>query len=185
MASPILVYIGAALLAARALADPVSPLLDGNFFVHSSDDLDNNQCIISATSGDFGAYESVHSPGTGGEDVGVVVFTPQPTSTSRGTDKLSVKQSQFALLTIYFDLATPVSEMPIEKCSVSGSFSKHKAQGGVSVRCKGDNLSVLLSAHQITSLKTAMQRKHIKLTVDKANAKWSLSIDCNGAWFPL
>ena len=67
---------------------------------------------------------------------------------------------------------------------MNGTFTKHNAHETVSARCKGDDLSALLSDGQIDSLKTAMQRKHIKLTVDKANAKWSLSIDCNGTWFP-
>jgi hypothetical protein len=132
----------------------------------------------------LGAHGEIQGVGTGDEQVIVVVNTLQPTSTSRGTDKLSVKQSQFAVLSAIFNGAGVLSNVPIEKCSVNGSFTKHKAQGAVSVRCKGDDLSALLSADQITSLKTAMQRKHVKLTVDKANAKWSLSMDCSGAWFP-
>jgi hypothetical protein len=185
IASAVPVCIGAALLATRALAlPPISPLLEGDFLADSSDDVGNNFCIMGVDSGNFSAYSSVHGPGTGGEDVSVAVNAAQPTSTSRGTDKLSVKQSQFAMLTVYFNAVVGVTDLPIEKCSMNGTFTKHNAHEAVSARCKGDDLSALFSTDQITSLKTAMQRKHIKLTVDKAHAKWSLSIDCNGTWFP-
>jgi hypothetical protein len=180
MASAVSVCIGAALLAARAQAAPVSPLLEGSFDLQSGDD--SIQCSLGANSGTFYALAEVQGLDTGGLGVEVAFNTPQPTSASRGTDKLSVKQSQFAALSVLITGHFVVSNVPIEKCSVNGSFTKHKAQGAVSVRCKGDDLSALLSADYIASLKTAMQRKHVKLTVDKANAKWSLSIDCSGAW---
>ena len=184
IASAVPAFIGAALLAARALALPISPLIEGDYLVNSSDDVSNHLCIVGVDSANFSAYDEVHGPGTGGEAVYVSVNAGQPTSTSRGADKLSVKQSQFAWLTISFGAAQAISDRPIEKCSVNGSFTKHNVHEAVSARCKGDDLSALLSADQIDSLKTAMQRKHVKLMVDKMNAKWSLSLDCSGTWFP-
>lgn len=184
LATAVSLGLGAGLLASRAQAGPVSPLLEGTFFINSSDDVDNNLCALTAYASSFNAHGEITGEGTGGDRVIVVVNTPQPTSTSRGTDKLSVKQSQFAVLSAFFEGAFVLTNVPIEKCSVNGSFTKHAARGSVSVRCKGDDLSALLSADQITSLRTAMQRKHIKFTVDQADAKWSLSMDCKGAWSP-
>ncbi len=48
---------------------------------------------ISVSSGDFGAHGEIQGQGTGGEQVIAVVNTLQPTSTSRGADKLSIKHS--------------------------------------------------------------------------------------------
>ena len=110
MASAVPVCIDAALLAARALAlPPISPLIEGDFLADSSDDVGNNFCIMGVDSANFSAYNEVHGPGTGGEDVSVAVNAAQPTSTSRGPDKLSVKQSQFAVLTVTINAAQAVS----------------------------------------------------------------------------
>jgi hypothetical protein len=184
IAAAVSLGLGAALLAAPALAGPVSPLIEGNFIIESSDDIGHNLCSLTVYGSAFNAHGDIQGEGTGGEPVAVVLNTMQPTSVTRSTDKLSVKQSQFAALSADFNGAIVVSNVPIEKCSVSGSFTKHNGHGAVSVRCKGDDLSALLSADQITSLRTAMQRKHVKFTVDQANAKWSLSTDCKGTWFP-
>jgi hypothetical protein len=107
---------------------------EGNFLIESSDDIGHNLCIVGALPGDFG---EITGEGTGGEQVIVVINTMQPTSASRGTDKLSVKQSRFAVLRVDFNMAIVVSNVPIEKCSINGSFTKHNGYGSVSVRCKG------------------------------------------------
>jgi hypothetical protein len=170
---------------ARAQAGPTSPLLEGEFDFASAEDLSHNVCTMLVDGGGFVADGGVNSVDDAFQSVSINYSTAQPTSITRSSDKLAIKQSEFATLSVTVGAATPFTNLPIEKCSVTSSFSKSKVKGSVSLGCKGDNLSDLLSADQIASVQQAMAKlKRVKFKVSAALTKWSLSVVCAGELQP-
>jgi hypothetical protein len=175
----------AALFAARAHAGPISPLLEGEFDFVSPDDPEHNGCQMLVDGGGFVVHGGVDGLDQSLALVTVLYGTAEPTSVSRTEDKLAIKQSEFATLSMTVGATTPFTNLPLEKCAVTSSFSKSKAKGSVSLSCKGDNLSDLLSPSQIASVQQALAGLHkVKLKVTSALTKWSLSIVCAGQWQP-
>ena len=175
----------AALLAARASAGPISPLLEGSFAFASANDVDRSWCLIEVDGGGFVADGEVSSVDDSLTTVTVVYTTAEPTSISRTMDKLAIKQSEFAQLSVSVGASNPLVHVPIEKCSISSSFSESKSKGSVSLHCKGDDLSGLLSTPHIASVQQAMAGlRDVTFKVTSLGTKWSLSIACAGAWQP-
>jgi hypothetical protein len=176
--------LGATLLAGRAEADaPMTPLIEGDFSFLSSNDPDHTSCQLFVAGQGFVADGSVTSVDDAHASVGVSFNTVEPTSITRTSDKLAINQSKFAALSMAFSgSGSPLVHAPIEKCSVTRALSASKSKASVSLRCKGDDLSDLLSADQIASLKQALANlPDVKFKVNSLGTVWSLSITCAGA----
>jgi len=183
---------GLGLWAAPAHAGPVSPLLEGFFDV--SDEPNSaylNGCFVGSDTGsDAGFFDvggQVGGVGTGGQSITISYDAPQPTSASRSTAKIAVKQSQFATLRVVggapgaFDTGT----LTVAKCKVNGSVNGTKLTGSVSASCGGNDAFAPLTADQGASVVAAFAgSKHIKVKIDASTGKWSLSIKCKGAAIP-
>ncbi len=156
-----------------------SGLADGSFFIESSADPNNNTCVVGADGTVFAVFGDVQ----GGTTPVVVIHydTPQPTSVSRNTKKISVKQNQFSTLDVLFDgVSVTGGPQPIQKCSVSGSVNTTKSTGKTKVSCSGKNLFGGLTANQAGTVQSAFNgNKNVKFKLN-TNGKWSLSIKCSG-----
>ena len=154
-------------------------LADGFYAIESSADPNDNTCVVGASGTAFEAFGDVQ----GGTTPVVVIHydTPQPTTVSRSSKKISVKQSQFSTLNVLFDGASVTGgPQPIEKCSVSGSVNTTKSTGSTKVNCSGKNLFGGLTANQAGTVQSAFNgNKNAKFKFN-TNGKWSLSIKCNG-----
>ena len=159
-----------------------SGLVDDFFAIQSSDDPNNNTCEVGASGSAFEAFGEVTGLGTGGQVVVIRYDTPQPTSASRSSKKISVKQSEFSTLDILFDdVSATGGPVAVEKCSVNGSVAVIKLTGKVSTKCKTDTLFALLNANQVGSVIAAFNgNKAVKVKVNGSNSKGSLSIKCSG-----
>jgi hypothetical protein len=166
-----------ALFAARA-ASAQSSLLEGDFALTGVDL--NIGCEVDANGGTFNASGYVGGVGTAGELIALMYDSPQPTAVSRGSDKITVKQSHFAEFSVAFQNQGDLPLTVLGSCSVSGSVSLSKGTGGVTFSCGGDDIFQLLDTDHIASLQTAfVGRKGLKFKVN-AQRKWSLSIACGG-----
>jgi hypothetical protein len=173
-------------IAARVDAALVStPLIEGDFIWEPSDDFDHEACTIFVDGGSFSAQVALDSLDDSMQEVSLNFDTLQPTSVTRSSDKLAVKQSQWVSLTVDIGGLQVLGQAPIEKCSLSSSFARAKSRGVTTLSCKGDDLSQLLSQSAIGSVKSAMPLlKHVKFKVDSALKKWSLSTTCAGVFTP-
>jgi hypothetical protein len=173
-------------VAARVDAALVStPLIEGDFIWQPSDDFDHEACTIFVDGGSFSAQVAIDSLDDSMQEVSLSFDTLQPTSVTRGSDKLAVKQSQWVSLTVGIGGSPVLGQTPIEKCSLSSSFGLAKSKGVATLSCKGDDLSQLLTLSTIGSVKSAMANlKHVKFKVDAARKKWSLSTTCAGVFTP-
>lgn len=161
---------------------PVATLVDGTFSIVSSNDPINNVCEVGVSGADFQASGDVTGVGTAAEVVVISYATPRPTSTTRSATKLSVKQRTLSTLNVLFDDVTGTAgPVVIEKCAISGSANAAKLTGSVSVNCKTDSLLALLTAAQITSVKTAFSgNSKVKFKTHSSNTKGTLTIKCSG-----
>jgi hypothetical protein len=172
--------------AARVEAALIStPLIEGEFIWEPSDDIDHEACTISVDGGSFSAQVAIDSLDGSMQEVSLSFDTLQPTSVTRGSDKLAVKQSQWVSLTLAIGGSQVLGQIPVEKCSLSSSFGLARSKGVATLSCKGDDLSQLLGPSAIGSVKSAMANlKHVKFKVDAARKKWSLSTACAGVFTP-
>ena len=135
--------------------------------------------MVGASGTEFEVFGDVQ----GGTTPVVVIHydTPQPTSVSRNTKKISVKQNQFSTLDVLFDGASVTGgPQPIQKCSVNGSVNTTKSTGNTKVSCSGKNLFGGLTANQAGTVQAAFNgNKNAKFKFN-TNGKWSLSIKCSG-----
>ena len=177
----ITVCAGLALLAGRAHAGFSTPFVDTTFFIaNDANDPNANFCEVGANGPNFGVNGTVAGTAQA-VAVSVDYFTFQPTSASRSSNKVSVKQGTFSALTFHFD-ATAVTTS-IEKCSISGSVNRKKspAQGSASVNCKGDNVFGVLTSNQVAQLQAAFDgNKNVKVKVNTNKGHASITIKCKG-----
>ncbi len=174
---------GLAMFGGRAhagIGGATSDLIDGDFSIISSQEPNTQtECLVGAEGSDF----FVEGSATGMDGAVVVVvsyFTPQPTSVTRKTQSLKVKQGTFSELEISFD-GGGVGPGLVEKCSVSGSVNTKKATGSITVDCKSDDIFGVLSAAQATSLQAAFaSSKTVKVKLNSSKGKGSISIKCKG-----
>jgi hypothetical protein len=160
----------------------VSTLVDGFYFIESTDDPNNNTCEVGVSGGRFEAFGDVTGVGTAGQIVRISYDTPSPTNASRNDKQVSVKQTKFSTLQIRFDgVSATGGPVSVENCSVNGSANAVKLTGSVSVSCKTDTLFALLTPNQVGSLLAAFNgNKKVKVKVNTNTLKGSLSISCSG-----
>ncbi len=159
-----------------------SPLVDGFFFIGSSEDPDDNTCGLGVSGGLTAAYGDVRGIGTGGEEVVISYNAPQPTSSSRNGSKISVAQKEFSTIDIRFGgVSATNGPVAVEKCSIKGSVDTSKLTGSVSTKCKSDTLSQFLSPEDVASIQTAFaNNKNVKVKANSNSTIGSISIECRG-----
>jgi len=169
----------------NAVTQPVSTPFDDFFFIQSSNDQNNNTCSVGVSGEEFEAFGDVSGVGTDGQAVRISYDTPQPTKTSRSNKRISVKQSRFSTLNVFFDgMSATDGPVIVEKCSVNGSANTVKLMGSVSVKCNTESLFALLTENQIESIRTAFHgNKKVKVKVNSDASKASLSLSCSGDAF--
>ena len=174
---------GLALFAQTARAGTSSDLAEGFWAITNTNDPNNNFCEVGSDGGFFETFGSIFGSAQK-TSVEVRYDTPEPTSVSRNSKKIAVKQSQFATLNVLFN-GTSVSggTRTVQKCKVSGSVNTTtgKEKGSVSVGCSGSDITDVLSANDATLVQSAFSgAPGVKFKVNINNGKWSLSIKCKG-----
>ncbi len=159
-----------------------SQLVDGFFFVESSDDPDNNTCGVGISGGQAAVYGDVRGMGTGGEEVLISYNAPQPTSSSRSDTMISVAQNKFSTIDIRFDgVSATNGPVAVEKCSIKGLADISKLTGSVSQNCKSFMLNMFLSPADVASIETAFaSNKNVKVKANSDSTIGSISIKCRG-----
>lgn len=167
------------------VTQPGSALVDGFFFIGSSEDPINNTCGVGVSGRESAVYGDVTGVGTDDEEVRISYDAPQPTKSSRSDRKVSVQQKKFSTVDFLFDgVSATGGPVSVEKCSVDGSADAVKGTGSVSVNCKSDSLYAFLTMDQIASIQTAFDgNKQVKVKVKSDGSKGSLSIKCRGDAF--
>ena len=161
-------------------SQPIPNLVDNTFAIASSKDPSNNICEVGAVGAAFTVSGDIFGVGTASQAVRISYNAPRPTSASRSSSKVSVKQGSFSTLRVTLDAENITGDVPIEKCSVTGSVTTSKMTGSVSTNCSGSNLFGGLTANQAASVQAAFNgSKTVTFKVNNTG-KWSLKIKCSG-----
>jgi len=140
-------------------------------------------CTVSVSGGDFAVSGDVLGIGTAGSAVRIHYDAPRPTSANRSDKSLFVLQRRFTTIDIFFDeVSATGGPMLVEKSSVKGHVNVVKLTGSVSETCRLDDVLSLLSQDQIASIEAAFDgNDDVKVQINSAATKGTLSIRCNGA----
>ena len=101
------------LASASALCRPSrglsSGLAEGTFIITGTTTAPatNNTCAIGADGTDFFTFGTVQGVGTGGQVISIQYDAPEPTSVSRNTKKIAVKEGTFSQLRRLVALEAP------------------------------------------------------------------------------
>ncbi|HTO54713.1 MAG TPA: hypothetical protein VMR50_15115 [Myxococcota bacterium] len=188
MQKPTLVRVAVMLLLSSSLASragAATPLLEGEFLWEPADEVDHVSCLLLVDGGSFEARLDLQNLDASKLVVGLSFDAVQPTSVSRGEDKVSVKESRFVSMSVSVDHVPLVMGNRVANCALGASFTSSTSKGTSALSCKGDDLSLLLNDDQIASVQSALASlKHVKFKVDSDHHKWSISSQCSGTFVP-
>jgi hypothetical protein len=175
---------GMVLIGSRAEADAI-PILDNYYYIQSSTDPNTDACNVVASGVTFDTNGEVVGTGTGTDFIAVLYDTQRPTSVSRTSAKINIKQSSFSTLSVQITASTSGNNfvtgvVAVEKCAVSGSVNGTKMTGSVTASCSGSGLFGGLTASQAASMQAAFNSSKTASFKADSSGKWTLKIKCSG-----